>query len=212
MVKVVRKARAAVRKSPVRKPKKKAIRDGGAARQASPPPESAKVDYAKLTLKDALDLAILIEQEAEERYEKLSAMVGGRYAGDAGDVFRVMAKNEARHCAQLEERRKRLFGRTKRTISRDALYDVEAPDWTRAHVFMSPRQAMEVAADDELKAYDFYDRAAAHVRDRAVRKLFQELREEESRHEAMLRKKMKGLPAGPDIDEEMADEPGSDAG
>jgi len=215
MVKLVRKARAAVRKTPVRKPtaKRKVAKNGAAAsKRASPPPESARVDFAKLTLKDALDLAILVEEEAEERYEKLSAMVGGRYAGDAGDVFRAMAKNEALHRAQLEERRRGLFGRARRTISRDALDDVEAPDWTKVNVFMSARQAMEVAVEDEVKAHDFYDQASAHVKDRAVRKLFQDLRGEERQHEATLRKKMKGLPAGPDIEVEMADEPGSDPG
>ena len=211
MGKLVRKVRAAVRKVPARKRKKELAKDGD-ARPASAPPESARVDFANLTLKDALDLAILVEKEAEERYQKLSGMVGGRYAGDAGDVFRAMARNEAQHCAELEALRQKLFGNASRTISRDALYDVEAPDWTQVNVFMSARQAMEVAVADEVKAHDFYDQAAAHVKDKAVRKLFQDLRGEESRHEAMLRKKMKDLPPGPDIDEELADEPGSDPG
>jgi rubrerythrin len=225
MGKLMSKVRAAVRKSPIRKLKAKATervtkkvtkkatkKDGALAKPAVPPPESARVDFAKLTLKDALDLAILIEKEAEERYGKLSTMVGGRYAGDASDVFRAMVKNEARHCAQLEERRQALFGKAKRTVSRDALYDVEAPDFTKVNVFMSAREAMDVAVESEVKAHDFYDKAAANVKDKAVRKLFQDLRGEESQHEAMLRKKMKGLPTGPDIDPEFADEPGSDAG
>ncbi len=225
MGKIVKKVRAAVRKiaaarkaapaektAPAAKGKAKVARDGAARRASAPPPESARVDFANLSLKDALDLAILVEQEAGERYEKLSGMVGGRYAGDAGDVFREMAKNEARHCVDLEARRQELFGKAKRTVSRDALYDVEAPDFTAVDVFMSARQAMEVAVEDERKAYDFYDGAAAHVKDKAVRKLFEELRGEESRHEATLRKKMKDLPEGPDIDDEVADEPGSDAG
>ena len=210
--KLVKKAKAAVRKSPLRKLKEKVTRTGRAARPASPPPDSARLDYASLTLKDALDLAILVEQEAEERYGKLSAMVGGRYAGDAGDVFRAMAKNEAKHGAELEARRQKLFGKARRTISRDALYDVEAPDWTKANVFMSARQAVEVAIEDEVKAHDFYEQAAAHVKDKAVRKLFLELCGEESRHAATLRVMLKDLPSGPDVDTEVADEPGSDAG
>ena len=121
MGKLVKKVRAAVRKSPLRKPvrklKEKVTRNGRAAKPATPPPEGARVDFAALSLKDALDLAILVEKEAEERYQKLSGMVGGRYAGDAGDVFREMARNEARHCAQLGERRQELFGNARRTIS-----------------------------------------------------------------------------------------------
>lgn len=216
MGKLVKKVRAAVRKSsiqkPIRKLKEKVSRNGRAAKAPAPPPEGARVDFARLSLQDALDLAILVEKEAEERYEKLSGMVGGRYAGDAGDVFRNMAKNEAKHCAELEARRQKLFGNARRKISLDALDSVEAPDWTKVHVFMSARQAMEVALEDEEKAHDFYEQASAHVKDRAVRKLFEDLSVEERRHAATLRKKMKDLPAGPDVDTEVADEPGSDAG
>jgi rubrerythrin len=219
MGKPMKKVRAAVRKSsptrklaPVRKLAAKVHKNGSTRKPATPPPERARVDFANLTLKDALDLAILVEQEAEERYRKLSEMVGGRYAGDAGDVFRAMARNEAKHREELEERRQRLFGKARRTLSLDALDDVEAPDFTKVNVFMSARQAMEVAVEDEVKAHDFYDHASEHVKDKAVRKLFQELREEESRHEATLRKQMKGLPSGPDVEAELADEPGSDPG
>ncbi len=216
MGKLVKKVRAAVRKSPLQKPvqklKEKVTRNGRAAKPATPPPEGARVDFATLSLKDALDLAVLVEKEAEERYQKLSGMVGGRYAGDAGDVFREMARNEARHCAELEGRRRELFGDAPRAVSLDALDGVEAPDWTEVRVFMSARQAMELAAADERKAHDFYDRASLHTKDAAVRKLFEDLRAEESRHEETLRRKMKDLPTGPDVDTELADEPGSDPG
>ena len=226
--KTSRKVRAPVRKrvppkaqakpkseaKPKSKAKPKATRKK-TSRTATPvaaPPERARVDFAKLTLRDALDLAILVEEEAQERYQKLSTMVGGRYAGDAGDVFRFMAENEARHAAELQARRDEMFKKARRAISRDVLDDVEAPDFTKVNVFMSAREAMEVAVEDEVKAYDFYDQALPHVKDPGVRELFQELRDEEKRHEGLLRKKMKGMPSGPDIDPEFADQPGSDPG
>jgi rubrerythrin len=210
---VPRKARAKAQAKAQAKPtaarKKKASR---AATPVAPPPERARVDFAKLTLRDALDLAILVEEEAQERYQKLSTMVGGRYAGDAGDVFRFMAENEERHAAELQARRNEMFKKAKRALSRDALDDVEAPDFTKVNVFMSARDAMEVAIEDEVKAYEFYDQALPHVKDPGVRELFRELRDEEKRHETLLRKKMKGMPSGPDIDAEFADQPGSDPG
>ena len=179
---------------------------------ARPPPEGAQVDYASLTLKDALDLAILVEKEARERYLKLSTMVGGRYTGDACDVFRTMAENEVKHETELQAMRDRLFKRARTAVSRDALFDVEAPDWTKANVFMSPRQAVEVALESEEKACDFYEAALPHVKDPAVRKLFEGLSVEERQHRASLRKKLKGLPPGPDLEPEFVDEPGSDPG
>jgi rubrerythrin len=170
------------------------------------------IDYATLDLQDALDLAVLIEEEAEERYKTFSKLVGGRYPGDAADVFKMMAANEQKHCEQLAERRKKLFGRAKRRVSLDMLDDVEAPDRGAPRTFMSARDAMEVAIEAEEKAFDFYGDAAAHVKDKAVKKLFLELQAEEKEHRALLKKRIAKLPKGPDVEESEADEPGSDAG
>lgn len=170
------------------------------------------IDFASLGLQDALDLAILIEEEAEERYRSFSKLVGGRYPGDAADVFKMMAANEKKHGEQLAERRKKLFGRAKARVSLDMLDDVEAPDRGKPRTFMSARDAMEVAIEAEEKAFDFYGDALEHVKDKQVKKLFEELKAEEKEHRALLKKKMARLPKGPDVDEAEADEPGSDAG
>jgi len=208
-------ARRPARKAPAKKVKARAARPARPAPKAlpkSPPPESARVDFSKLSLRDALDLAILIEEEAEERYEKLSAMVGGRYAGDAGDVFRSMAKNENLHGSELKARREALFAGEPRTVEREMLDDVEAPDWSKAGVFISARQALEAALESEQKAHAFFVQALPHLGEEEVKKLFQELAAEELKHQALLRGKLKGLPPGPDLEPEMADEPGSDPG
>jgi len=171
-----------------------------------------KIDFAKLSLKDALDLAILIEAEAKDRYEEFAHLVGGRYTGDADEVFRNMAVYEAKHGAELQARRTKLFGNAPATVSLDAIDDVEAPDRGQPRVFMSPRQAMEVALESEKKAWDYFDGALRHVKDPDVRKLFEELRAEEAQHQEYIRKAMVTLPTGPDVEEDEADAPGSDGG
>ena len=170
------------------------------------------IDFAKLDLRDAVDLAILIEEEAKERYLEFTKLVGGRYPGDAGDVFRMMAANEEKHHAELVERRKKLFPRLKVRVTRDLLDDVEAPDRGKPRVFMSARQAMVVALESEEKAHDFFAEALKHVKDAKVKKLFAELKEEELKHKKLLAARLKKLPKGPDVEESEADEPGSDAG
>jgi erythrin-vacuolar iron transport family protein len=170
------------------------------------------IDLATLSLQDALDLAILIEDEARERYEEFSKIVGGRYAGDASDMFRMMAANEAKHGRQLAERRRALFASAPRRLSRDALDDVEAPDRGQPRVFMSARQAMEVALASEEKAFDFFAEALQHVADPDVRALFEELKGEELQHRALVQERLVRLPLGPDLEEDEADEPGSDPG
>jgi rubrerythrin len=170
------------------------------------------IDFGKLDLRDALDLAILIEEEARERYLEFSKLVGGRYEGDASDVFRKMAENEAKHESMLAARRRQLFGDAPRRVSRDLLDDVEAPDRGKPRTFMSARQAVEVALASEEKAHDFFAEALVHVRDAQVRKLFEELKAEEKEHRTLLRRKLGRLPEGPDVEESEADAPGSDAG
>jgi rubrerythrin len=171
------------------------------------------LDFATLGLQDALDLAISIEDEAKERYEDFARQVGGgRYAGDAAEMFRTMAMYEAKHGAELAARRRQLFGDAPRRVTKDALDDVEAPDRGKPRVFMSARQAMEVALASEQKAQEFFDGALRHVQDPSVRALFEELRGEEEQHIRLVTQRLERLPPGPDIEEDEADAPGSDPG
>ncbi len=170
------------------------------------------IDVRTLDLKDALDLAISIEEEAQARYEEFAKVTGGRYAGDAGDMFRQMAGYEARHRANLASRRRELFGDAPRRVGADDLDDVEAPHRGSPRVFMSARQALEVALASEEKAEAFFADALREVADREVRALFEDLRDEERNHVKLVRDRLESLPPGPDLEEEDADAPGSDGG
>ncbi|HUL60797.1 MAG TPA: ferritin family protein [Anaeromyxobacteraceae bacterium] len=171
-----------------------------------------RIDFRKLDLRDALDLAILIEEDAKERYEEFTRIVGGRYRGDASDVFRMMASNEAKHGAQLLERRRELFQDQPRRVNREMIEETEAPDRGKPRTFMSARQAVEVAISSEEKAHDFFDAAAREVTDPEVKRLFEDLRAEEADHRRLLARRLQDYAPGPDVEEDEADEPGSDGG
>ena len=66
------------------------------------------IDFATLTLKDALDLAIRIEEEAYERYGELADQMDLHDTPDAAHFFRFMMANEEKHRAELTERLGRL--------------------------------------------------------------------------------------------------------
>ena len=83
----------------------------------------ARVDFSKLTLMDALDLASLIEVEAFQRYTLFAAQLGHRDPGDAASVFRSMAANEKKHGDKLARRRQTLFGETPAKVKFDDLLD-----------------------------------------------------------------------------------------
>jgi rubrerythrin len=152
------------------------------------------LDFSTLSLQDALDLAILIEDEAQERYEEFAANLEVHHTPDAARFFQTMAGNEAKHGADLRERRSALFGGAATRVSRDMLWDVEAPGFDAARMFMTVGQAMDVALASEVKAYEYFDAALGHVDDRAVRELFEELRSEEAEHQAMVKAVMARLP------------------
>jgi len=170
------------------------------------------LDFGRMDLRDALDLAILMEEEARVRYLEFSALVGGRYTGDASDTFKLMASYEEKHRTQLAARRSSLFPDAPRRVTMEMLDDAEAPDRGTPRVFMSARDAVEVALLSEEKAWTFFDQALKFVKDPGVRDLFIELRAEEAEHKKLLAGRLKKLPAGPDLTEAEADQPGSDGG
>jgi hypothetical protein len=49
------------------------------------------IDFASLTLQDALDLAILIEEEAKERYEEFADNLSLHHTPEAAHFFTTMA-------------------------------------------------------------------------------------------------------------------------
>ena len=159
---------------------------------------STRLDFATLSLMDALDLAVFIEVEAYKRYKMFVTQLGHRFAGDAASVFASMAENEAKHGKELEKRRKALFGDAPMRVSRDDLFDVEAPEQGAPRSNMSTLRAFQVALSSEQKAFDFYDLALAHITNPEIHALFTELRDEETEHVQMVQDCIANLPAGAD--------------
>ena len=165
----------------------------------------ARVDFSKLTLMDALDLASLIEIEAFQRYTLFAEQIGRRYSNDAGSVFRSMADNEKKHGDQLVERRIALFGDTPPKVKLDDIFDVEAPDVGAPRWNMSQLKAFQVALASEKKAFEFYDQALPSVKQPDVKALFEELRDEEAEHIHMIETIIAKLPPSAAIDLENED-------
>lgn len=167
-----------------------------------------EIDFSGLTLKDALDLAILIEDEAEERYLELAEQLETFQTAEAGRFYRFMAANEMKHGRELRVRRKALFSDLPVVVERSMIWEVEAPGYDRARAFMTPRQALEVALESETKAHDFFAAAAPHVANAEVKALFEELRREEIEHQRLVRVELEKLPPDSSLDPEaLVDEP-----
>jgi rubrerythrin len=166
------------------------------------------IDFKTLSILDALDLAILVEEEAQERYVELAEQMEQHHTPEAGEFFRTMARNEEKHGNELRERRQRLFADQPRRVNRSMLWDVEAPDYDEARALMSARQAMGVALRAETKAHEFFVKALPGIANEEVRTLFEELRDEEVLHQTLVREALRNLPPGPEPDAEAyEDEP-----
>ena len=169
---------------------------------------SVDIDFATLSIKDALDLGILVEEEAMERYQELADNLDVHNTTDAAQFFRFMVGCEAKHGEELQEKRRELFGEESSSVDRSMLWDVEAPGYEATRTFMTLQDALQVAMAAERKAFEFFDGALPEVTDSEVRELFTELRQEEVEHMEMVREQMKQVPAGDGFDpDDFADEP-----
>ena len=169
---------------------------------------SLGIDFNSLSLQDTLDLAIAVEEEARERYLEFADQLAKHHTGEAADFFKKMAGIERTHAERLSERRRAMFGDTKPTADRSLIVDVEAPEYGEIRAFMKVHDALDVAFQSEVKAYDFYDGALASVEDEDVRSLFEFLREQEVRHQEMIRDFKARVPKDPDVDPDAyVDEP-----
>ena len=167
-----------------------------------------EIDFSSLSLKDALDLAILIEEEAKERYQEFVDQMSLHRNPEVAAFFREMIGNEAKHEAQLIQQRQILFRNSLSRMNRSMLWDVEAPDYDQTRAFMSVRQAMETALQAEIKAYNFFADSLKHITEPSVKRLFEELRDEEIVHQDLVRKEIAKLPPDSGLNPEaFADEP-----
>jgi rubrerythrin len=165
------------------------------------------LEFERLTLRDALDLAILIEEEARDRYREFADQLAVHDTKEVSDFFLRMARVEERHRAELFQRRQTLFGDAPATVHRSQLFDVEAPGYEEARAFMGVRQALETVLASEVKAHAFFEEALPRVKDPELRALFQELRDEEVHHQALVKTELARCPEKPDDSEVYADDP-----
>ncbi len=155
------------------------------------------IDLRKLSLRDAMDLAVLVEEEAKERYEELADQMTQHRNEDAARFFLKMVQVELTHEHVLRNKRRALFGDAPRSVTRAMIFDVEAPDYAGARATMSVRRAFEMALDGERKAYAFFDEAIGAVADPQIKAFFTELRREELEHQGRVEAEISRLAPDP---------------
>jgi len=165
------------------------------------------IDFERLSLRDALDLAILIEEEARDRYLEFAEQLAAHDTPEVADFFARMSRIEERHRMELLERRRTLFGSTPPAVERRNIFDVEAPEYAAARAFMGVRQALETVLAAEVKAHAFFSEALPRVKDPESKSFFQELGDGEVHHQALVKAELARCPKKTDDSEAYADDP-----
>lgn len=148
------------------------------------------VDFSKMDGRDALDIAIVIEDEAQLAYEHLAEWVQSDGNTDAAEFFSRMAIREKRHKKEITERRKELFGDAPTRHDEDAPWQAEVPDYESLGRDVTLKEAFDVAMGAETRAHDFYAEAIDYIDDETVVELFDWLRKAEIEHQRMLTEEM----------------------
>jgi erythrin-vacuolar iron transport family protein len=145
----------------------------------------APIDFAKVSPRGVLDIAIAAEQEAEEHYDGLVVAMERAGNTQAADFFRRMAGMENKHRSQLAGRRKALFDDDPPDLAHRYPWSVEVPGEV-AGGQLTLQDALRVSLAAERRAYAYYTAAIEVVTDAGTEALFGELRDAEAGHARMI--------------------------
>ena len=150
-----------------------------------------EVDFSRMDGQDALDIAIVIEDEAQLAYEHLADWVAGDGNPEAAEFFKRMAVREKRHKEEVTARRTDLFGDVPPRHDEAAPWEAEVPDYESLGRKVTLEEAFNVAMGAETRAHDFYAEALEYIEEPKVAELFDWLRKAELEHQRMLTEEMK---------------------
>ncbi len=128
--------------------------------------------------------AIAIEREAAERYAEFAERMVDAGREEVAAVFDMLARAEGEHLDALE-RRTAGVALPALNAERYRWLDAGAPETAaRELVFrlMTPRQALAIALDAELRAQAFFEQVFMTATDPALRALAREMAAEECEH------------------------------
>jgi len=140
--------------------------------------------------------AIAIEREAAERYAELASRMQDEGREDLGRVFQLLADMESEHLQTLEARTLDV-ALPAIAEGRYNWLDAGAPETAaRELVFrlMTPRMALAIALDAELRAQAFFERVFMTCEDPALRALAREMAADEQEHVALLARILEATP------------------
>jgi rubrerythrin len=145
------------------------------------------IDFSKLNPQDVLDMAMQVEEEAQENYEQLARWMASDGKEEVEKFFLKMANLERLHHDQIAAQRLEMFGDSEpRRSSTWVVWEVEQPDYDDIDADVSLERAFELAMDAERRAGEYYAGALEYTSEPRVIELFKKLRDAETEHLRLL--------------------------
>jgi len=167
-----------------------------------------KKPFISLTPREALHVAIFIEERNAELYHRFAEMFAefrDTHSLEVASIFWEMAAEERGHSTQLQQRFTERYGNASCAITEDALQEmIEVPTLDNSGLFDDPKaaakpgmreRALHVALAAEIGARKFYAELAGMTCDYGLRGLYRELAEFEDDHVSCLEKKIAQISA-----------------
>jgi erythrin-vacuolar iron transport family protein len=162
-----------------------------------------KREFSSLSPREALYLAAFVEQRNARLYREFGELFdafGDPESCEIGNTFWDMAEEEEHHASVLQERYRERYGDEACEISEDDVRDhVEVPKISggeifalaRAQVSPVPRnRAFQIALAAEQSALKFYARLLQTTKEPELRRVYEELANDEDEHIRSLRKRI----------------------
>ena len=145
-------------------------------------------DHLILSVGEFLAHALELEIESRERYRTLADSMEVHHNSEVAELFSQMARYSDMHAREVELRAEGT------EIPAIAPWDFkwkcpespEAPCLEDANYLMTKHQALNVALHNETRGRDFYAEVAGSSPDPEVRRIAQEMADEESEHVTLL--------------------------
>lgn len=165
-----------------------------------PPPRAPR------TVTEFMALALVMENEAAQRYAEFADAMEVHNNLDVANLFRKMADIEGRHATQImaEMGWKEVPPLPAGTPTWEGFEAPETTPGDEVHYLMQPYHALQLALQNEERAERFFGRLASVATVATVRKAALELQAEEREHVELVRAWMSKVPK-PDAD--WADDP-----
>ncbi len=162
-----------------------------------------KREFASLSVREALNLAISIESRNADLYRQFGELFDGFQDPESCEIastFWDMAEEEERHGKALERRFVERYNDDPTPVSEEDIREkIEVPKIASGDIFAIARaqastvprnRAFEIALAAERSAAKFYNRLLETTEDMELRNLYEELASDEDDHMRILQKKI----------------------